>query len=205
MDAEQLHDPGPGAEDLGQRRLEHVEGERAGGGLARRLVGQIEQPVDLAAPAGAGAHRPGDAAAQQILLIGMADQPLGRGGEALGLEVGKAALALVAHHPVDGGLHQLLEVADDVVHGLAARLRLRDGDLLDGVLQLQPGRLQLFDQVGPMQELERRRAVARQPAFQQPPDPIAGVQGIEVVRADAERLQALTRLLHLAPVGFALG
>ena len=73
------------------------------------------------------------------------------------------------------------------------------------MLQFKPGRLQLFDQVGAVQQLERRRAGAGEPAFQKPPDPIAGVQAVEVVRADAERLQALARLLRLASVGFALG
>jgi hypothetical protein len=77
----------------------------------------------------------------------------------------------------------------------AAVLGLGDGDLLQGVLQVGAGGFQLLHQVGPVQELEGGGAVALQPAFQQPADAVAGVNGIEVLGRDAEGLDVLADLL----------
>jgi hypothetical protein len=53
--------------------------------------------------------------------------------------------------------------------------------------------------------LERGDAVAGQPAFQQPSDPVAGVAGVEILRRDTERLELFTHLALLGPVRLALG
>ncbi len=80
-----------------------------------------------------------------------------------------------------------MQTADDLVNAGAGGLGLGDGDLLHRVLQLHPGGFQLLDQVGPVEQLERRDALAAQPVLQQPSDALARVDGIEVSRAGAER------------------
>jgi hypothetical protein len=98
-----------------------------------------------------------------------------------------------------------LEGADKFVDRHAPGLGLGDGDLLQGVLQVGAGGFQLLDQVGTVQQLERRGVVAVQPALKQPADAVAGVGGVEVGGLDAERIQVLLHLLGLAAVDLALG
>jgi hypothetical protein len=95
---------------------------------------------------------------------------------------------VVAQQPFDGALHQGVKGADQLVHRGPAGLRLRDGDLLDGVLQVGARRLELLHEVGPVQQFEGGGVVARQPLIQQTADPLAGVQAVEVLRRDAQGL-----------------
>ena len=105
---------------------------------------------------------------------------------------------------VDGPFGQLLERTDDLVDADPPGLGLGYGDLLDGVLQLDAGCFQLLDEIGPVQEFERRRPLSGQPVVQQPADPLTGVTGIEVGRTDTERGVVFGRLLLLGPLGRTL-
>jgi len=91
------------------------------------------------------------------------------------------------------------------MHPQPAGLGLGHGDLLDGVLQFDAGGFQLFNEVGPVQQFEGRRLLAHQPAVQQPADPLAGMDRIEVLRGHAERVVPLRLLLGLDVVGEAEG
>ncbi len=91
-----------------------------------------------------------------------------------------------------------MEAADDLVHADAGGLGLGHGDLLHGVLQFDARGFQFLDQVGPVQQLEGRGALAVQPFLKQAADALARMHGVEVGRAGAQR-----PLLH--HIGFALG
>jgi len=144
-------------------------------------------------------------AAQQIVPLAGVHQLLGHGGEGLGIDLGQDPGLGVLQHPVDGRLGQTVERAHDLVHADASRLGLGDGHLLDGVLQVHAGGVQLLHQFNSVQQLERRGLLARQPALQEPADHLPRVQGVEVLRADAERLDILAHLLRLGLLGRALG
>jgi hypothetical protein len=202
---EQVGHAGPRTDDLGQGLFDRAQGGGAGARFVRRGVGQVQQAGDLVRPAGGRGDRGGDAGAQQEVAVGIGDEALGGLGEAFLVEVRQGPLLEGLHQVGDGALDQALEVADDLVHGLAARLGFRNGDLLQRVLQVGARRLELFDQIRPVQQFERGGLVPRQPAFQQAADAIAGVGGVEVGRLDAERIALLDILLRLAAVDHALG
>ena len=203
--AQQVGQPGPRAQDLGQGLPEHLEGQ---GPRRRRLrggVGEVEQAVDLLAPAVAARQGGGDACAQQVDPVGLLGQAFGGLGEAVAVDVGQLALAGVAQHPLDGRLDQPLEGADHLVDADAALLGLGDGDLLDGVLQLHARGVEPLDEVGPVQQLERRGLLAGQPGIQQAADALAGVDAVEVRRGHAQGLLVVARLLGLDLVDRAQG
>jgi hypothetical protein len=124
----------------------------------------------------------------------MAGQPPHSVAEAFLGEVGEGVLLGVAQHALDGAVDEDVEGADQLVDRHAARLGVRHGDLLDGVLHLAVGGFQLADQVGTMQQFEGGGPMAVQPFFQHLADPLAGVQGVEVLGLDAERLEPLLDL-----------
>lgn len=67
--------------------------------------------------------------------------------------------------------------------------RQRHGDLLEGVLQVAAGSLELADEVGTMQQLEGGRLVGGQPGFQDPADLLARHGGVEIGGAGAKRFE----------------
>ncbi len=202
---EQVGHAGLGADDLGQGRLDGGQGGGPGLGVGGRGVGQVQQAGQLLGPVLAGRDRGGDAGPQQEGAVGIGGQPLGGAGEAFLVQVGQVALLERLHQVGDGALDQALEGADQFVDRHAPGLGLGDGDLLQGVLQVGAGGFQLLDQVGTVQQLERRGVVAVQEAFQQPADAVARVGGVEVGRLDAEGIKVLLHLLGLAAVDLTLG
>ncbi len=195
--AEKVVEAHAGPQDLAQRLFEDKEGEASPRPLGRGRVGQIEQQVDLLGPGLGRGDEVGDARADKILTLWIAAEPLAGGGEVFLGQIGEAALALIGQHPVDGALDHRLEAADHFVDADAARLGLRHGDLLNGVLQVVARRLQLLDQVGAVQQLPRSRSLAHQPVLEQAADPVAGVDVVEVLRADAQRAAVLELDLRL--------
>ena len=165
-----------------QRLLQHVEGQGPRP-PSRRDLGEVEQPATSRARSVALARSAATAAAQQVLPVGIVTQPDAAAAKVSCRQVGKDVLAAVLQQPLDRALDQLLEVADHLVDRDAAGLGLGNGDLLQGVLDLDAGGVELLDQVGPVQQLERRDLLRAKPAVQQPADPLAGVDGVEVRRA----------------------
>ena len=90
------------------------------------------------------------------------------------------------------------------MHRQALGLRLGNGDLLHGVLQIGAGRFQLFRKIRAVQQFERRGLVAAEPAFQEAHDPLTGVHAVEVGGGDAGRTRAFQRGLALTGPGDAL-
>ncbi len=146
----------------------------------------------------------GDGGAQQVHPLRLGAKTRAKGGEALLAKVRQEPLAPVRQHPVDGALDQLLEVADHLVHADAAALRLRHRDFLDGVLQLHARGVELLDEVRTVQQLEGGGAVAGEPGLEQPPDPVARMDGVEIGGADAGGAGVLHRGLALLGLRLAL-
>ena len=177
----------PGAQHLRQHLLQHEEGDGAGLAHGRRRVRQIQQPPELVRPVGRPPQIVGDAPAEQIAPVRMVLQRGQHGGEGLRRDLGEGLLAAVLDHPLDRLFHQGLEAADQLVHRYAPGLGLGNGDLLDGVLDLHAGGVQLLHQVRTVQQLEGGHGLASQPAVQQAVDDIPGMHRVKVRRGDAER------------------
>ncbi len=205
VDAQQVGQTHPRAEDLAQRLFQHLEGQGARRPRGRGGVGEVEEQPHLVAPAARRADVRGHGGPEVIAALRIAGQAAAGVGEVLLGQVGEIALLAVGQHTVDRPLDQLLEVADDLMDADAAGLGFRHGDLLHRVLQLDARGLQLLDQVGPVQQFERRRPVADQPAFQQPADHFPGMDVVEVGGADAGRPAVLHRRLALGDLHLALG
>ena len=61
-------------------------------------------------------------------------------------------------------LHQIIEQAHISVHRRIGVLRPRNGDLLDGVLQIGVGGVQVFNQIGSVEKLQRADLTSFEPA-----------------------------------------
>ena len=100
-------------------------------------------------------------------------------GDGAVVQRGEQAVASGLAQPGHRLFGELLIVAHDAVHLLARGLAFGDRDLLDGVLKLDPGRLQPFGDIRPMQQFEGGHALAFQPVLQHPADQGAGMGRIE--------------------------
>ena len=178
---------GPRAQLLAQDLFDRDHHHGARRALARRPIGQVHQPVETRPrPAGAG-QRAGDDPAHDEGAIRRTRQLLGHIGQRPVGQVGEGSLAPGGHHPFHRLPDELLIVTDQLMRGLTRGLALGNDDLLDRVLQFDAGRLELFDQIRPVQKLEDGDAVAPEPVLQHPSDQLAGMRCVEVLRAQAVR------------------
>ncbi len=176
----------------------HDQGARRAvrrGGVHQVHQGRQTRPRALLVGEGAGDH-PAHAKGP----VRRAAEPMGQVGDGAIPKGREQAVAPGLAQPHDRLFGQLVIVADQGVDVLAGRLAFGNGDLLDGVLKLDPRRLQPLGHVGAVQQFEGGDALAPQPVLQHPADQGAGVGGIEFGRAGAGR--AMRRIGRLLPERF---
>jgi hypothetical protein len=201
--ADQVVEAGAGGEDFGKRLGGHLQRQGASRPGRGRLLHDVEQGVDLVAPGAGVADGGGDAAAELVGGVGIAQQALGGRAVLLVLQVGEGALAPVLEQPFDGALREACEHPHHLVHGLAAAVGF--GTRSSGPRGAGPTpKPRALDQVGAVQQLEGGGGAAVQPVVEQAADTLARVPGVEVVGGDAER-PAVDRRLVLDLRGGAAG
>ena len=130
-----------GPQDLREGLLQNLKGERLRpishrNGVARNLVGKIEQSGDLLLPIARGGQMGRNAAAKQIGRVGLAIEPNRSLSEALSGRVGEAALLVIGSDTFKGTLGKALKRPHDLMDRQAPALRFRDRYFLDGALQV---------------------------------------------------------------------
>ena len=195
------------AEDLGQRLFDAPQSASAAAGpVGGRGVGQVEQAGRPSrSRSGPGRWRPATPRAQQVGALGILGHPLGGGLAKPSLSrSGSTPLRGVLHQPLDGALDQALEGADqsratETPRAWASGMAI----FWMACCRSMPEASSFSTRSGRCSSSNGVASLALQPAFQQPADPLAGVDGVEVLRRDAERLGGLRRPSSCAAVSAA--